>query len=67
MPDLLSSKLGIKQLSPPFMEPELSEDDIRTGVSLICISRIRVRRHDIGSVEQGADDEAIINVLVLPC
>ncbi|KAG1338075.1 putative GDSL esterase/lipase [Cocos nucifera] len=33
VPDLLSSALGIKQLSPPFMDPKLSEDDMRTGVN----------------------------------
>ncbi|RWW72091.1 hypothetical protein BHE74_00020127 [Ensete ventricosum] len=33
VPDLLCSELGIKQLSPPFMHPNISDDDIRTGVN----------------------------------
>lgn len=33
VPDLLCSELEIKQLSPPFMDPNLSDDDIRTGVN----------------------------------
>ncbi|RRT44647.1 hypothetical protein B296_00033468 [Ensete ventricosum] len=33
VPDLLCSELGIKQLSPPFMDPNISDDDIRTGVN----------------------------------
>ena len=33
VPDLLSSKLGIKHLSPPFLDPKLSEEDMRTGVN----------------------------------
>ncbi|CAL9752533.1 unnamed protein product [Musa acuminata subsp. burmannicoides] len=33
VPDLLCSALEIKQLSPPFMDPNLSDDDIRTGVN----------------------------------
>ena len=33
MPDMIASKLGIKELVPPFLDPKLSNDDMKTGVS----------------------------------
>ncbi|CAL1406215.1 unnamed protein product [Linum trigynum] len=33
LPDFFASILGIKQLVPPFLHPNLSDSDIRTGVS----------------------------------
>ncbi|XP_004143225.1 GDSL esterase/lipase At2g30310 [Cucumis sativus] len=33
IPDMVASKLGIKELVPPFLDPELSDDDVKTGVS----------------------------------
>ncbi|XP_008463972.2 GDSL esterase/lipase At1g06990 [Cucumis melo] len=33
VPDLLASRLGIKELVPAFLDPNLSDDDLRTGVS----------------------------------
>lgn len=32
VPDFLVSELGIKQLLPPFLDPTLTDDEIRTGV-----------------------------------
>ncbi|XP_068653950.1 GDSL esterase/lipase At1g06990-like [Aristolochia californica] len=32
VPDLLASALGIKEAVPPFLNPRLSDEDIRTGV-----------------------------------
>ncbi|XP_022944104.1 GDSL esterase/lipase At2g30310-like [Cucurbita moschata] len=33
IPDMTASKLGIKELVPPFLDPKLSNDDIKTGVN----------------------------------
>ncbi|CAK9314601.1 unnamed protein product [Citrullus colocynthis] len=33
IPDMVASKLGIKELVPPFLDPKLSDDDVKTGVS----------------------------------
>ncbi|CAK9315641.1 unnamed protein product [Citrullus colocynthis] len=33
IPDMVASKLGIKELVPSFLDPILSDDDIKTGVS----------------------------------
>ncbi|KAA0066338.1 GDSL esterase/lipase [Cucumis melo var. makuwa] len=33
IPDMVASRLGIKELVPPFLDPKLSNDDIKTGVS----------------------------------
>ena len=33
VPDFLASFLGIKEAVPPFLEPNLSDDELRTGVS----------------------------------
>ncbi|KAL6003045.1 hypothetical protein ACLOJK_023268 [Asimina triloba] len=33
VPDFLASALGIKELVPPFLNPSLSDKDLRTGVS----------------------------------
>ncbi|CAK9314600.1 unnamed protein product [Citrullus colocynthis] len=33
IPDMVVSKLGIKELVPPFLDPKLSDDDVKTGVS----------------------------------
>ncbi|GAV58663.1 LOW QUALITY PROTEIN: Lipase_GDSL domain-containing protein, partial [Cephalotus follicularis] len=33
VPDLVASFLGIKQSVPPFLDPNLSDDEIRTGVN----------------------------------
>lgn len=30
---MIASKLGIKELVPQFLDPELSDDDVKTGVS----------------------------------
>ena len=30
---MIASKLGIKELVPQFLDPELSYDDVKTGVS----------------------------------
>ncbi|CAI0549055.1 unnamed protein product [Linum tenue] len=37
LPDFFASILGIKQLVPPFLHPNLSDSDIRTGVSFASI------------------------------
>lgn len=33
VPDLLASALGIKEFIPPFLDPHLSDSELRTGVS----------------------------------
>ncbi|XP_022138897.1 GDSL esterase/lipase At2g30310-like [Momordica charantia] len=33
IPDMVASKLGIKDLVPPFLDPKLSDDEVKTGVS----------------------------------
>ncbi|KAK2996856.1 hypothetical protein RJ639_026546, partial [Escallonia herrerae] len=33
VPDFLASALGIKEAVPPFLQPDLSDDELRTGVS----------------------------------
>ena len=33
IPDMMASKLGIKELVPPFLDPKLSNDDIKTGIN----------------------------------
>ncbi|KAI3972113.1 hypothetical protein MKW92_020140 [Papaver armeniacum] len=33
VPDMLASLFGIKEFVPPYMDPSLSDDDLRTGVS----------------------------------
>jgi len=33
IPDMVASRLGIKEFVPPFLDPKLSNDDMRTGVS----------------------------------
>ncbi|CAK9313915.1 unnamed protein product [Citrullus colocynthis] len=33
IPDMVASRLGIKELVPPFLDPKLSDDDVKTGVS----------------------------------
>ncbi|KAI3958504.1 hypothetical protein MKW92_010924 [Papaver armeniacum] len=33
VPDMLASLFGIKELVPPYLDPSLSDDDLRTGVS----------------------------------
>ncbi|XP_023533087.1 GDSL esterase/lipase At2g30310-like [Cucurbita pepo subsp. pepo] len=33
IPDMVASRLGIKELVPPFLDPKLSNDDVKTGVS----------------------------------
>ena len=33
IPDMVASRLGIKELVPPFLDPKLSNDEVRTGVS----------------------------------
>ncbi|KAG9160861.1 hypothetical protein Leryth_008690 [Lithospermum erythrorhizon] len=32
MPDLLAETLGIKELVPPFLDPNLSSNELKTGV-----------------------------------
>ncbi|MCL7021504.1 hypothetical protein MKW94_027939 [Papaver nudicaule] len=33
IPDMLASSFGIKEFVPPYLDPSLSDDDLRTGVS----------------------------------
>ncbi|CAK9314990.1 unnamed protein product [Citrullus colocynthis] len=33
IPDMVASRLGIKEFVPPFLDPKLSNDDVKTGVS----------------------------------
>ncbi|KAA0059942.1 GDSL esterase/lipase [Cucumis melo var. makuwa] len=33
IPDMVASKLGIKELVPPFLDTKLSDDNVKTGVS----------------------------------
>ncbi|CAK9314602.1 unnamed protein product [Citrullus colocynthis] len=53
VPDILASTLGIKELVPAFLDPKLSDDDLRTGVSF-------------GSAGSGYDDLTTTRSGVIP-
>ncbi|KAK1311852.1 GDSL esterase/lipase [Acorus calamus] len=35
MPDFLTSSLGLKESIPPFLDPELSDEDVKMGVNFV--------------------------------
>ncbi|KAG9439658.1 hypothetical protein H6P81_019823 [Aristolochia fimbriata] len=53
VPDLVASALGIKEAVPPFLDPKLSDEDIRTGV---CFA----------SAGSGYDDMTIVATKAIP-
>lgn len=53
IPDILASTLGIKELFPAFLDPKLSDGDLRTGVSF-------------GSAGSGYDDLTTTRSCVIP-
>ncbi|XVF05821.1 hypothetical protein REPUB_Repub05bG0206100 [Reevesia pubescens] len=53
IPDFIASFLGIKQTVPPSLDPNLSDDDIRTGVSF-------------ASAASGYDDLITVTTSVIP-
>ncbi|KAG9439660.1 hypothetical protein H6P81_019825 [Aristolochia fimbriata] len=50
VPDLLASALGIKEAVPPFLKPNLSDEDIRTGV---CFASAGSGFDDLTTVASG--------------
>ncbi|XP_077212687.1 GDSL esterase/lipase At2g30220-like [Tasmannia lanceolata] len=50
VPDLLVSHFGIKQLIPPFLDPHLSDEDVRTGV---CFASAGSGFDDLTTVSSG--------------